>query len=241
MKERSRSFDQAAALYAAARPDYPVAALDWLLPPDARRVLDLGAGTGKLTRQLVDRGLDVVAVEPSPQMCAELAAYAPEAVRYEGGAEAIPLPDGDVDAVLVAQAFHWFDQDRALSEIVRVLRPGGPLGLLWNLADDTEPWVDALAGSTQAIARSSDRGADVVVDGRFTDVATAEFSHGQQLDADALRRLVQTHSAYLTRDEEGRADVIRRIDDLVSTHPDLAGREEFVLPYVTRGWRATRR
>ncbi|MEJ7702833.1 MAG: class I SAM-dependent methyltransferase [Geodermatophilaceae bacterium] len=101
MTDRARSFDGAAALYAGIRPDYPPAALDWLLPAGAWRVLDLGAGTGKLTRQLVDRGLDVVAVEPSPAMGAQLSAYVPEAELREAAAEAIPLPDDDVDAVVV--------------------------------------------------------------------------------------------------------------------------------------------
>lgn len=228
-------------MYAAVRPDYPTAAVAWLLPPEARRVLDLGAGTGKLTRQLVDAGHDVVAVEPSPQLRAELAAYVPEAELLEGGAEQIPLPDSDVDAVLVGQAFHWFDQDRALPEIARVLRPGGRLGLLWNFDDDSEPWVDALANTTETTARANQREPDVITDEHFIDVETAEFAHGQRLDRRSLRGLIQTHSFYLIQDEAGRAEVIRRIDEFVSTHPDLVGRESFVLPYVTRCWRGTRR
>ncbi|MBA3417730.1 MAG: class I SAM-dependent methyltransferase [Geodermatophilaceae bacterium] len=241
MTNRARSFDEAAGLYAAARPDYPFEALVWLLPAAAGRVLDLGAGTGKLTRQLVDRQLDVVAVEPSPEMGAELTAYVPEAELREGAAEAIPLPDADVDAVLVGQAFHWFDRERALPEIVRVLRPGGRLGLLWNFDDDSEPWVDALANTTETTARANQREPDVITDEHFIDVETAEFAHGQRLDRRSLRGLIQTHSFYLIQDEAGRAEVIRRIDEFVSTHPDLVGRESFVLPYVTRCWRGTRR
>ncbi len=241
MTDRARSFDQAAALYADARPDYPAAALDWLRPATAHRVLDLGAGTGKLTRQLVDAGLEVVAVEPSPQLRAELAAYVPEADLREGSAEQIPLPDADVDAVLVGQAFHWFDRERALPEIARVLRPGGRLGALWNFDDDSEPWVDALASVTGTQARASHRAREVIASEGFTDVATADFPHGQRLDAGSLRRLVQTHSFYLVQDEAGRAEVVRAIDEFVASHPDLAGHESFVLPYVTRCWRATRR
>lgn len=240
MEQRARSFDQAAGLYAAARPDYPASALDWLLPTAARRVLDLGAGTGKLTRQLVDRGLEVVAVEPSPQMCAELAAYVPEADLREGSAEQIPLPDSSVDAVLVGQAFHWFDRDRALPEIARVLRPGGRLGLLWNFDDDRVPWVDALATATGATTRANQREPAMMEVEHFADIATADFPHEHRLNPDGLRRLMQTHSFYLVQDAAGRAEVVRRIDELVSTHPDLAGRETFVLPYVTRGWRGTR-
>jgi len=240
MTDQARSFDQVAAMYAAVRPDYPTAAVAWLLPPEARRVLDLGAGTGKLTRQLVDAGHDVVAVEPSPQLRAELAAYVPEAELLEGGAEQIPLPDSDVDAVLVGQAFHWFDQDRALPEIARVLRPGGRLGLLWNFDDDSVPWVNALADLTGTIARVSQRNPGVIAVEQFTHVVTADFPHGQRLDADSLCRLLQTHSRFLIQDAEGQAEVLRRTRDLVSTHPDLAGHESFVLPYVTRCWRGTR-
>jgi SAM-dependent methyltransferase len=241
MSDRARSFDGAAALYAAARPDYPTAALPWLLPADARRVLDLGAGTGKLTRQLIDRGLEVVAVEPSPQMGVELAACVPEAELREGGAEQIPLPDGDVDAVLAGQAFHWFDRDRALPEIARVLRSGGWLGILRHIDDDRVPWVDALAAVTGNTARASRQEPDVIETDLFGDIETAEFPHGQLVDGESLRRLIQTHSFYLVQDPAGQAEVVRRIDELVSTHPDLAGRSSFVLPYLIRCWRGTRR
>ncbi|MEJ7704894.1 MAG: class I SAM-dependent methyltransferase [Geodermatophilaceae bacterium] len=241
MKERARSFDEVAALYAAARPDYPAEALAWLLPAGALRVLDLGAGTGKLTRQLVDNHLDVVAVEPSPDMGAELSAYVPEAELHQGGAEAIPLPDGSVDAVLVGQAFHWFDHERALPEIARVLRPHGRLGLLWNFDDDSVPWVAAFATATGTTARANQREPAVNPGARFIDAAIAEFPHRQVVDAESLQQLVQTHSFYLVQDEQGRAEVVRRVDEVVSSHPDLVGRESFELPYVTRCWRATRR
>ncbi len=140
MSEPGRSFDETAPTYAAVRPAYPQAALDWLVPdwlvpdwlvPDGtRRVLDLGAGTGKLTRQLADLGLDVVAVEPWLQGAAELAEWVPEAELRLGAAEDLPLPDACVDAVFVGSAFHWFEHGTALAEIRRVLRPGGTFGLI---------------------------------------------------------------------------------------------------------------
>src|ERR1700753_2775966 len=151
MTEGSASFDAhatsfggAAAAYERGRPPYPPEALDWLLPPGARRVLDLGAGTGKLTRELVARGLDVVAVEPLEGMRAELSRVLPGTPVRAGSAEEIPLPDGAVDTVLAAQAWHWVTPERAAPEVARVLRPGGTLGLVWNERDEREPWVSRL-------------------------------------------------------------------------------------------------
>src|SRR6201994_3924951 len=138
------SFGGAAATYERGRPPYPPEALDWLLPPGARRVLDLGAGTGKLTRELAGRGLDVVAVEPLAGMRDELSRVLPGTPVLDGSAEHIPLPDGSVDAVLAAQAWHWVTPERAAPEVARVLVPGGTLGLVWNERDDAEPWVTEL-------------------------------------------------------------------------------------------------
>ena len=127
------SFGAATRAYERGRPSYPAEALDWLLPDGARRVLDLGAGTGKLTRDLAARGLDVVAVDPSAGMRAELGRVLPDIPVLAGSAEHIPLDAGSVDAVLVAQAWHWVDPKAAVPEIARVLKPGGRLGLLWNV------------------------------------------------------------------------------------------------------------
>ena len=123
------SFDQAADVYEKSRPGYPSEAVDWLLPAGAKTVLDLGAGTGKLTRALTARGLDVIAVDPSPKMLDQLRDAVPEAIVREGTAEDIPIADASLDAVLVAQAWHWVDQDLALPSVARVLKPGGTLGL----------------------------------------------------------------------------------------------------------------
>ncbi len=108
---------------------------------DARDVLDLGAGTGKLTTRLVERGLDVIAVDPIAEMLDVLRATLPDTPALLGTAEQIPLRDNSVDAVLVAQAWHWFDPERAVAEVARVLRPGGRLGLVWNIRDERLGWV----------------------------------------------------------------------------------------------------
>src|SRR3954464_7845825 len=144
---RALSFGSAAAEYDAARPSYPAEAVQWAVG-DAGRVLDLGAGTGKLTRVVLDLGLEAVAVEPDDAMRALIPAES-----YAGTAEEIPLPDGSVDAIVVGQAFHWFDAARALPEMVRVLRPGGRIGLFWNLYDDRLDWVASLCDLCETEAR----------------------------------------------------------------------------------------
>ena len=143
---RATVFGSVAEEYHRWRPGYPGAAVDWLLPPDAADVLDLGAGTGKLTASLLARGLRVTAVEPDPAMLAVLTRHHPGAAAHQAGADALPLPDASVDAVLVGQAWHWFPHAAAAAEVRRVLRPGGWLGLVWNAPHDQEPWEHELAG-----------------------------------------------------------------------------------------------
>jgi ubiquinone/menaquinone biosynthesis C-methylase UbiE len=141
-------FDRAADAYERGRPGYPAAAVAHLAAHfrlgEGVTVLDLAAGTGKLTRMLATTGATVVAVEPVEGMRRVLERVVPGARVLAGTAEAIPVEDGAVDAVTVAQAFHWFDANRAVAEIARVLRPGGGLGLIWNTFDTSVPWVDAL-------------------------------------------------------------------------------------------------
>ncbi len=143
MSDRSRSFDGAAVEYERHRPDYPEQALRWAaerlgLGPGAR-VLDVGAGTGKLTRGLLALGFDVVAVEPGLPMLAQLRALLPEVDALDGPAEAIPLEDASVDAAVAGQAYHWFDPARAVPELHRVVRPGGGVALFWNWWDLRDP------------------------------------------------------------------------------------------------------
>jgi SAM-dependent methyltransferase len=143
VSERARSFEAVAAEYERHRPEYPVEALRWAaaqlgLGPDAR-VLDVGAGTGKLTRGLVAFGFEVVAVEPGAPMLDQLRSAVPEAEALEGPAESIPLPDETVDAAFAGQAYHWFAREQAVPELHRVIRPGGGLALLWNWWDERDP------------------------------------------------------------------------------------------------------
>jgi SAM-dependent methyltransferase len=148
-QRRASSFGAAATQYAEHRPTYAEAAIRWCLAPVSgalpARVADLGAGTGILTAALVELGADVIAVEPDQAMLAELRRRLPAVRSVEGKAEALPLPERSVDAVLCGQAMHWFDMARALPEIARVLTPGGVLAGLWNVADDRVSWAGELA------------------------------------------------------------------------------------------------
>ncbi len=158
--KRGSSFGSAAAAYAEHRPDYRADAVRWCVAPLGRdiatlRVLDLGAGTGKLTALLAELGADVTAVEPDPAMLAELRRALPEADSLEGSAEQIPLGDAMVDAVLCGQSMHWFDMSRAVPEIARVLKPGGTLAALWNSDDDRVEWVAGLQEAAEGRASPS--------------------------------------------------------------------------------------
>ncbi|MCC8250437.1 class I SAM-dependent methyltransferase [Saccharothrix luteola] len=194
------SFGTAATAYAEHRPDYARAAVRWAVEfAPGRRVLDLGAGTGKLTAALVASGAEVVAVEPDAAMLTELRRALPDVRALAGSAEAIPLPDASVDAVLAGNALHWFDLTVAGPEMARVLAPGGVLAGLWNVLDDRVDWVAGLArvsGSAAVGPRdtvSSWRAATagmhlprIGMDVRFGSPEQAEFPHGQRRTADSL-------------------------------------------------------
>ncbi len=237
-RERAASFSGVADAYERARPGYPEDAVLWLAGAEPCDVVDLGAGTGKLTRSLVDLGHRVTAVEPLPEMITQLRSAVPEAAAVEGGAEAIPLPDGSADVVTVAQAFHWFDHGPALVEIARVLRPGGRIALVWNVRDESDAWVgklsDAMVGRT-----GLEYGATEPIDasGRFGPVAHAAFSHVHEVDREMLQELVRSRSYCAVLSEEERAPVLQNVDDLFTEH----ARDGLLsLPYLTECFRATR-
>lgn len=240
------TFNSAAQLYERARPDYAVEAVTWLLPRHAQRVLDLGAGTGKLTADLVGRGLDVIAVEPAPAMRAQLRTRLPGVAVHSGSAEATGLPDGHVDAVLIAAALHWFERPAADREIARVLRPGGVVGVLANQRDTSVAWAAALdellATRLAGFPRSPRSTDEASFDPDLFDTPErAAFPHHQIVDAAGLADVVATRAYVIDLPEPARAALLDEVRDLGRNHPDLAGRERFEMPYLTVAVRSRRR
>ena len=236
MSRRARSFGATAAAYAEHRPDYPADGIRWGLAAasgQVTRVLDLAAGTGKLTGGLLALGVEVVAVEPDAAMLAELAARYPAARAVAGSAERIPLPDGSVDAVAVGQAFHWFDRDAALAQIARVLRPGGALAALWNREDDSVGWVADMGPFAQSSVTQSWTSNHLTFDGaEFSAGEKAEFGHTHRRTADSLTATIGTQSHTLVVSDEERAQVLGRIRSYLSSRPETRT-GEFDMPLLT--------
>jgi SAM-dependent methyltransferase len=231
--------------YERGRPGYPEDVVAWLaaeLPlRPGLRVVDLAAGTGKLTKLLVPTGADVVAVEPVAEMRAKLASSAPDVTVVDGTAEAMPIDDASVDAVTVAQGFHWFDAAIAHAEIGRVLRPGGGLGLVWNERDGREPWVAELSRLIRWDERGRwrvpytlevDWGARLVeLGGPFTAPQRLDSGFRQPMDAETLVARVMSTSYIAPQPEAGRRELADRVRALVAPLGDT-----FELPYVTTAW-----
>jgi SAM-dependent methyltransferase len=241
----SSSFGTAARAYAEHRPDYARAAVRWALEhAPGPRVLDLGAGTGKLTGTLVALGAEVVAVEPDPAMLAELRRALPRVRALRGGAEALPLPDASVDAVLAGNAMHWFDMALAGPEIARVLAPGGVLAGLWNVIDDRVEWAAGLARVSGPAAigprdtltdwRTATKDLHLPSAGvaRFGSPEQAEFPHGQRRTADSLVATLATRAGMLVMPEPEREVALGRIRGFLARRPETAD-GEFTLPMLT--------
>ena len=241
--EAARGFELAPKPYEIGRPTYPPDAVARLVAElgigPGKRVLDLAAGTGKLTRLLASTGASLVAVEPVGAMRAALSAALPDVEALAGTAEAIPLPDASVDAVTVGQAFHWFDGDAALAEIHRVLRPGGRLGLVWNVKDESVDWIEKLGGIMESYRGDAPRvasGAWKKAFDRtrlFTPLERARFAFVHEADFAAVVARVTSVSFIASLPPAEFARVVERVRALLATHPQTQGRTTFELPYRT--------
>jgi SAM-dependent methyltransferase len=230
------SFGAAADLYDRVRPRYPVAAVQWMTGPEPLKVVDLGAGTGILTRQLLELGHDVIPVEPDAGMRAQLDESVGRPLAQEGSAEAIALPDASVDAVVAGQAYHWFDHARAHPEIARVLRPGGVFAPVWNMRDERIPWVRRLTEITDAGDAPDRTEPDREGFGPlFSPVDAATFEFSRPCDRGLLLELMRSRSYYLAGSPERRAQIDRDVQALADEQPP-----RFELPYVTHAYRARR-
>jgi SAM-dependent methyltransferase len=231
-------FDRAADAYERGRPGYPAEAVAHLAAhfglAEGVTVLDLAAGTGKLTRMLATTGATVVAVEPVEGMRRVLENAVPGARVLAGTAEAIPVADGSVDAITVAQAFHWFDADRALAEIARALRPGGGLALIWNTFDTSVPWVETLRTlvavhrhGEPAYGHTSWRDA-LTATQMFEPLEEHTFGLVQELETDELVDRIGSTSYIATLDDADRRQLFDEVRALVADVP-----RPLCLPYRT--------
>jgi SAM-dependent methyltransferase len=225
----ARSFGQVADVYDRGRPGWPAAAIEWTLGPEPLDVLDLGAGTGKLTAALLAAGHRVTALEPSAEMRAVLVERSPAATAIEGRAEEIPLADGCVDAVVAGSAFHWFDREPALAEVARVLRPPRVFGLLGNRFDTSVDWQRRLrervgGGGARIYSRDHWPGPEELHE-RFAEVTDAPaFPHRVEVDRAATREYVASTSRVSTLAPAAREALLAEVDRLWDEDPELRGR-----------------
>jgi len=245
---RAKSFGAIAEDYDRFRPGPPAAAVDWILPRQCDSVVDIGAGTGALTRLLVDRARHVTAVEPDARMAEVLAARVPAATVLSGSAEELPLADGECDAVVGSSMWHWVDQERASMEAARVLRPGGVLGLLWSGPNRSEGWLaDVFTGSLpEALKPKADEYRRRRL--RVTLPPDAPFGEPEKhlvrwtitVTPDELIGLAGTYSAFIILPEAERAQHRDELAEIVRTHPEVVGRDELEIPMRCFCWRAVR-
>lgn len=234
-KEQATSFGAAVGAYELGRPGYAREHVAWLLEGVQGTVLDLAAGSGKLTRSVQDLGYEVVAVDPDEKMLSRVGS----AKTLVGTAEAIPLPDAGVAAVTVGQAWHWFDPVAAAAEIDRVLVPGGRLGLIWNIRDARHPFVAALAEAMGPSPAETMIDGDAVQDAPgFSAFERRRFDSVRMITPEALEALVTSRSHWLIAPPATQAAVLAAVRELVATHPHSAGRRLFEFQMYTACYRA---
>ena len=243
---RRLTFGAHADAYERARPAWPVEAARWLVPEDAQLVVEPGAGTGKLTRAVAALGVRVVAVEPDPRMLAVLRGLGLEGV--EGSAEAIPFDDATADGVVAGSSLHWFELERALPEIHRVLRPNGRFGFGWNHRDDRHPAIARMGEAVYAAQprtrgprwRSRDWRSELAASGRFRNVERALFEHVLELPREALGDHLMSYSGVAALPDEERARVLAGVAEVLDSDPSVTGAGLLRLPFVVTAYRARR-
>lgn len=241
--EMATSFGAAASTYQQGRPGYPDEAVAWMLAAVApgARVADVGAGTGKLTATIAALGFDVVAVDPDASMLDELHAALPEVPAFVGSAEHLPLDDASTAAVVLGQAWHWVEPAAACSEVARALRPGGTLGLIWNIRDERVAWVAALtdivnhSAAERIILRD-----EVSVLAPFGEQERYSVEWSRPMTRERLEQMVRSRSYYLAGDDARRTAIDGGIAELFDSLPELADGGEIDLPYTTHVRRARR-
>ncbi len=234
----ARAFGAVADAYERARPTYPADAVAWATGRGRLRLLELGAGTGKLTGSLLAAGHDVLATEPDAGMLRRLRGRHPQLATVRAAAEQLPVAGRSVDVVLAAQAAHWFDHERVLAEVARVLRPGGSVVWMWNIMDTRIPWVRRLRELIASPAEVPPEPLEALgASELFGEVERATFRFWQPLDRDSLAALVQSNSVVATMPEAQRAEVLERADALYDDYG--RGPDGMLLPYLTHCFRAT--
>ena len=236
-----------AADYEAARPSYPPDAVAWFVEhlriEPGRRVVDLAAGTGKLTRLLAPAGADLIAAEPVAGMRATFRSVLPGVPVMGTTAEHLAFRDDSLDAVTVAQAFHWFDHDAAIGELARVLRPGGRVGLVWNARDRSVDWVDRIWGIMDRVEKRAPwRNHNEWSDSAYTDLPgfgslhTAQFRHEQMVTPEEMVQRVASVSHVAVLPEAAREAVLDEVRVVLTTHADARGRAHLSVPYRVDGF-----
>lgn len=234
--DRARSFGAVAQAYDRGRPSYPAEAVAWLTGGEAKVVLELGAGTGKLTRQLVDQGHAVFATEPDEAMLGVLRERVPEVSAKVATAEDIPANDRSVDVVVVAQAFHWFDHEVALAEIARILKPGGHLALVWNSRDERIPWVRRMGDILGRQDLDTTSAEHLAQSEHFGQMEEKTFKNWQEVNRDSILDLARSRSTFATMDDAAREEHLATV---LAFYDDYGrGMDGMQIPYVTRCHRA---
>jgi len=247
---RSMSFGTMARDYDRFRIGPPPKIVDLVIPGPAETVLDLGAGTGAMTRLLVERIAEVHAVDPDPRMRAVLTGNCPAAIVHEGTAEDIPLPATSVDAVVMASAWHWVEPARAIPEIARVLRPSGTLGLLWNRRDASVPWISDFEEFRVSVTGGDNRVVEAIdyyleepwlpAGSPFTDIEISSLPWSAQMTREDLVGLLTTYTGYLLAPEDRKPQLLREFADYIDRDERLGTGDTVEVPMRCAYWRARR-